>query len=1143
MKKNYQQIERHLYLFLSGKIFRVMRLSAILLMFTFFQVLASETYSQSTRISVEIEEGTVADVLKTLEQKSEFFFLYSPKMIDVNRKVSITVRNKRINTILDQLFRGTDVRYVIKDRQIVLSTEQRLDLLENNTNTLSQVSQPVKVSGTVTDEDGVPVIGATVVVESTGEGTITDTNGKFTLNVPSENETLIFSFVGMTSQEVQLMGRTSISVTMTRDAIGLEEVVAVGYGTQVRKNLSSSISKVDADKFASAPLPSFEGGLQGRAAGVQVTTSSALAGSAIRVRVRGTSSASANSEPLYVIDGIPVESGEISTSQPGGSIGEWNLQTAANTNVLASLNPADIQSIEILKDASAAAIYGSRGANGVVLITTKTGKPGKTKVSASANFGISDATRRISLLNAEEYIDLAQEAWLNAGLPMERFWESSGVLTDGLTQEEALNTNTDWIDEVLQIGNTQEYNLSVNGGNEKTTFYISANLKDEESILRGNEYKRFGARMNIEHQISKRFRVGSKMMVTHIDDQQVPTSWAGGVGNVTEMLPIWPVYKDDGTFFRLNELHPVASVELRDIHLTNNQILGNWFVKVKLAEGLNFRSELGTNLLYNDDFHYRDGRITSHGRTVSSTVIGSRVSWNFKNILNYKKRIKKHSFDLLAALETQDFTYKSNSMFGDTYFNSALKLPEDAEIQNASYFETGYSFLSYIGRINYNYSDRYLLSLSFRADGSSRFAENNRWGYFPAGSVGYILSEEAFFSPLSSVFNFMKLRASYGIVGNAEIGDYAYYSSYSTTSYDANTGLVLRNLGDDELGWEKTAQLDIGISWEALNGRISGEFDYYNKRTTDLLLPFPVSLMTGVSVITKNVGELSNKGVDIMLNSINIQTGDFTWETNFNFNHNKNKVESLSEELGEGLVTQQGLGSQELYVGYPVGSIGMVEWGGVDPATGEDIYIDSDGNDLLYSEVISQYGNLNDFYDEHKKPMGDPWPDFTGGIDNRFSYKNWYGNFLFTYSAGMNFALGELKRTLYAFGSTKINPHDIVLDRWQEPGDEARVSELNVQGIIWTPTSESLTRNDYLRLKDLTLGYRFSFDDEASVKGLNCYLKFTNLLTFTKAPDYLWDPEFRGVVQSRQSNNIGAIGSYKTTPQAKVYMLGLSVDF
>ncbi len=1135
---------------------RTMRNIVVLMFLTVLQAYALESYSQDREFSLDMDQATVKNVLREIEKSSEFYFLYNSQLVDDTRVVDVKARHQKIDAVLAQVFNGTNVDFMVIDRQIVLSPGK----LPGEVKTMLQA---LTITGTVRDEEGEPLPGVTVYLKGTTDGTVTNLEGTFSLEVENSASTLVFSYVGYHSQELVVGDQRMLSIVLKTDIQGLEEVVVVGYGSQIKKNLSSSVSKVDADKLANAPLNSFEAGLQGRAAGVQVTTSSALGGSAIRVRVRGTSSASANSEPLYVIDGQPVESGEISTSQPGASIGEWNLQTAANTNVLASLNPSDIESIEILKDAAAAAIYGSRGANGVVLITTKKGQSGKTRINASATFGISEATRRIASLNSEQYVELAQEAWTNMyqeGIDTdndwlrdrydtindyEKFWYESysGVLVDGLTKEEALNTDTDWTDEVLQKGFLQEYNVSASGGNEKTVFFISANLKDESTILKGNEYQRFGSRVNIEHQLSKMFRTGAKINISHVNDQQVPTSWAGGIGSVSGMLPIWPVYKDDGSYFYLSDQHPVAGVELRQIHLTSNQVMANWFLSANLFEGLSFRTELGTNMTFNDDFHFRDGRITSHGRSVSSTVIGNRISWNWKNVLNYKKRINDHSFDLLAATDAQKFTQKINTVFGDTYFNSALQKPTDAAIINAAYYETGYAFMSYIGRLNYNFKGRYLVAGSIRADGSSRLAEKSRWGYFPAGSVGYIISEESYFESLRKIFNFLKIRASYGVVGNAEIGDHTYVGTYGTSTYNGNTGLYLSSLGDDELGWERTTQLDIGLTFEAVNGRISGEVDFYDKYTSNLLLPYPVSGLTGVSTVTSNVGELSNRGIEVMINTINIMGRDFTWETNFTIAHNKNEVISVSGNQDEGLSVSQGLGGFALFPGYPVGVMEASVWDGVDQATGQDAYLDKDGNRLIYNEILDQYGNFNNFHNANRQPMGNPWPVISGGLDNRFTWKNWYMNVLFTYAAGMDFFLGEQKTHLAAFGSTKTNPTEFMYGRWREPGDEATVSKLTTENINWSTTTEHIHRTDYLRLKDLTIGTRFDLPSNPVIQGVNVFLKFTNLLTFTKAPDFMWDPEYTGVVQARSQNNLNAGESYKAAPQAKFYMMGVSLDF
>ena len=949
---------------------------------------------------------------------------------------------------------------------------------------------------------------------------------------------LVFSYVGYESQETSINGKTYLNISLTEKTNEMDKVVVVGYGTQIKKNLSSSISVVDMKDINTTSVNSFEAALQGQAAGVQVTQSSALGGSSVNIRIRGTSSVIGSSEPLYVIDGIVVESGAISTSAPGAAANNYNFQTSAQTNVLASLNPADIESIEILKDASAAAIYGSRGANGVVLITTKKGKAGKTQVHASAVYGISQATHKPTLLNSDQYLQLAQEAWVNSGNNLTDFWNKSGVLIDGLTKEQALQTNTNWTDETIRTGSLQDYNISASGGANNTSFYLSAYLKNENTILVGNKYQRYGTRLNLDHKFNSILSVGAKMMISRVNDTQIPTAWAGGQGKVTEMLPIWPVTKNDGSYFYVST-NPVAGINLRTINLKSNQVYGTWFLKAKLASGLNFRSELGLNQLNNDDFFFVDKQVSNTRRPTSSSVIGSTNSWNWNNSLNYVKRIQEHNFDILVATESQKYTQKVNTTIGDGYFNSGLQFPQDAATKTLTYFQTGFSFLSYISRINYDFKGRYLFSASMRADGSSRFGKNNRWGYFPSGSVGYILSDEPYFKSLSNTINFFKLRVSYGIVGNAGIGNNTYSTNYNTRLYNGNTGIFMSNLGDDQLGWEKTAQLDIGLTWEAFKGRVSGEIDYYNKHTSDLLLDFPVSQLTGVGSVTTNVGELSNRGIDVSIKSLNISRKNFTWETSLNFNHNKNEVYKIREGLEDGLIISGFFFEYALKKGFPVGIQPMIVWKGVDPASGEDTYLEvSSKKSLTYSNIITSYGNFNNFYQANQQLVGNPWPKYTGGFNNKFTWNNWNLNVLFTFSTGMDFSLGDQKRFSDPFGSYKINPPIHLLSRWQKPGDITDVSRINTQNINWTPSTEQLHRMDYLRLKDLTLGYNFSSKSNTLLNGLKCYIRCSNLLTFTKAPDFFWDPEFSGGGFS----NTTSLSYDKTTPQAKFFMIGVSYD-
>lgn len=1089
-------------------------------------------------VSIKAQSQSLKTILAQIEKQTEARFVYSDTRIPIEKQVFVNANGQTLEKVLKELFPPMGVRYQVSGNFIVLS-KLKNETAENDAP--EEASPPAfTLTGTVTDEKGELLVGASVVLEGTTKGTFTNERGTYILELEDADKSgnLVFSYVGYEKQTVAIAGRTTISIVL-KEAGTLSEVVVVGYGTQIRKNLSSSISKVDVEKVNFSGVNSFEAAIQGMAAGVQVTQSSALAGSAVNIRIRGSSSVVASSEPLYVIDGIPVEAGGIGSSNPGQAINNFNLQAAANSNVLASLNPADIASIEILKDASSAAIYGSRGSNGVVLITTKKGTAGKTKINVSSTFAISEPTRKIPLLNSQQYIELAQEAWVNSGNKLVDFWPKSRVLQNGLTEAQAKETNTNWVDETLRTGYLQDHNFSMSGGTDMTTFYISANLKNQSSILRGNDYKSYGFRMNLEHTAKKNFTLGAKMAISHVNNNQVPTSWAGGVGHVNEMLPIWPIYNSDGSYFRpIN--NPVAQINLRDMNLKSNQFYGTWYARARIARGLTFRSEYGVNLLNNDDYHFREGVIIWHGRATAGTLIGNNVSWNWNNSLNFQKQFKGHNIDILLATEAQKSARTENTALGEGFFNSATIYPQDAAIKILGYSQSGYSFNSYISRINYDFNGKYLFSASLRSDGSSRFAANSRWGYFPAASVGYILSEEKYFEPLKNTLNFLKLRASYGIVGNAGIGNNTFTTNYNTATYNGNAGIFMRNLGDNKLGWEKTAQLDLGLTWEALNGRISGEFDYYNKRTTDLLLGYPVSALTGVDLITTNVGILTNKGVDIMLNSDNVRNTNFTWETKFTLNFNKNNMVEILPGRSEGVTLNSFLGSTTLQPGLPVGISQMVVWKGVDSESGQDTYLEqSTGNTLTTSQINAIYGNFNNYWVKNFIYTGNPWPKNTGGLYNGFTWKNWDMGFLFTWAVGLEYSFGDAKRYLDPFGGYKINPPTHLLDRWQKPGDITDVSPVTTANIQWGTTTEHLFRTDFLRLKDVNIGYTFRGSKNSIMNGLRLSMRFSNLLTFTKAPDFFWDPEFTGV----NFNNSSALGSDKGAPQAKFYMFNVLWNF
>jgi TonB-linked SusC/RagA family outer membrane protein len=788
----------------------------------------------------------------------------------------------------------------------------------------------------------------------------------------------------------------------------------------------------------------------------------------------------------------------------------------------------------VLKDAAATSIYGARGSNGVILITTKKGSVGATKVNLTLDSGISEPTNRLEFVNAREYLALAKEAWYYAGNDPATFWDNSGVLVDGLTKEEALQTDTNWQDQALGTGLSTNLNLSVSGGDSKTRFFISGGMLNENSIFEGNEYLRLTTRTNIEHTISSKLKIGTTLTYTDIDNKPIPVQ--EGLGKATNALPIWPVKKADGTYFRPID-NVRASIDLWDIQIRSKQLIGSWFLNYKIADGLVFTSNYGLNSLNTTNRQYRDALLNFDGLATALVDISDRKSWNFKNLLNFKKQLGKHNIDFLVGTEAQKTTQNSNVISGKGFINSTVNTPQDAAQVNSNYFESTYTFMSYLSRLNYDYKGKYLLSLTARRDGSSRFGRNNQWGFFPAVSLGYILSEESFFKTLRSTINFLKIRASYGISGNAEIGNYLFASTYSQSNYNSNNGITLANIGDDKLGWEATEQRNLGISLELFDGRFRLEADYYEKLTTDLLLPYPVSVVSGLTEVTTNLGEISNTGYEFLLGVTISDRENFDWESEVTFSRNKNVVLDIGDNV-EGL-NLPGFGTTSIYVGKPIGIQTLPIWNGIDPATGLDIYLDKEGNSLRQDQAIAEYGSLNSFLNANLQPYGNPFPDFVGSITNRINWKDVYINALFTFEYGADYiAAGEAINTKYAFSSFTSTPLRYALNRWRNPGEITNIGRLTTDPTIYTRTSEFISDVDFIRMKDLTIGYILRLKDSKTFESLNIYSKFTNYLTFTNAKPWIYDPE-----NYRNGGNLNLLERWKSSPQAKTITLGLNINF
>lgn len=998
--------------------------------------------------------------------------------------------------------------------------------------------QAQTVSGVVVSaEDNEPLPSITVLVQGTNKGTATNLDGEYELELTSdefENGTLIFSGVGFVRQEVAVNGRSTIDVELATDTQLLDEVVVVGFGSIVREDMTGNIASVDSEELAAVPVNSFESALQGKTSGVFIQKSNGKLGQGINIRVRGTSSVSASSQPLYVIDGIPV-------------ISESQSQTA-DTNPLADLNIDDIESVDILKDASAAAIYGSRGANGVILITTKSGQAGDTRINVSYERGYSTETNRKEFLNADQYIELFTEAAERSpfgdlsGAYLENNWFD--FFAQG-TDWQNRQIDTNWQDEAFQDASNTELNLSVSGGTEKTRFYVSGGFSDQIGIIRGNEFNRMNARLNLDHSASDKFEVGMNLGLSRTENIRVSNDNAFSTPlQAIAQSPLSPVYTpqfENGNLIGFSDVPNENTLYynfLRHVQgVDNNQTvfrnIGNLYANYEITNNLEFRSEAGLDLLFQNEDYFADSN-TNVGENTSGYGDSrwvNLVNYTLNNYLTWNQQFNDdHQLTTVAGI-TYESSDRYQTFVSGTNFptDSFRKLASAAEITGGNTTETVYKYLSYFARANYKFSDRYLLSGSARIDGSSRFGENSRYGFFPAVSAGWIMSEEDFLSDVEAL-SFLKLRGSYGLTGNSNVGNFPSRGLYGGTGYAGSSGLVPSQTPNPDLKWERTAQYNIGLDFALFNDRIGGEIDYYIKKTDDLLLNVNVPATTGYTSQLRNVGELENKGLEFVLNTQNT-VGVFRWSSSFNIAFNDNKVTNLGGQVIEGGFLNRAI------EGEPIAVMFGKEYAGVDPDNGDALYYlhSADGKD--YSA-----GTTNDYSAANDVVIGNPNPDFVGGFTNNFNYKNFDLSVLLQFVSGNDIYNGG-GRYQSANGDFFDNQTIDQLNRWQNPGDITDVPEARLFGSNGSnPSSRYISDGSYLRLKSVTLGYTLPQDllTRLQLRDVRVYMTGLNLLTFT---DYEgWDPEVNTDLYDL-SNNLNIGNDFYSAPQAKTISFGINIGF
>ena len=1142
---------------------KIMKLTVLMLTVCLSQMVAA-TYAQTTKLNVSAKEETLENVLKQIEKQSEFLFFYNLEEINKNEKISISKKNANIQDVLETIATKTGLRYTIKDRHIVLTTEHA------SMSAISQQSQ--KVTGVISDAMG-PVAGANVIQKGTTNGTTTDIDGKYSIDVPA-NATLVVSFIGYTPQDVAVKGQSVINILLKEDTQALEEVVVVGYGTMKKKDLTGAVASVKMDDTPVGTVSTVSHALAGKAAGLQVSTISAQPGGQSTFRIRGAASSDkAGNDPLIIIDGFPV-------SAPDGLDSGNQYKDGNKDNILGSINPNDIESIEVLKDASSTAIYGARAGNGVIIVTTKRGKSGAAKVQYSGSVSVQDIAKSYEMLDASGFMQATnnynRELWLRTnGVGIYGGKSESEIGTPFVptyTVDQIANpaNNTNWFDEISRLGFQTSHNLSITGGNDNTKYLISGNYFKQDGVIKNNAMERYSARVNLDQKLSKYVKMGVNLNVSRNEYDNIPlgdgqNENAGILVSAAQFNPALPIRDENGDYSMNSDAsflpNPVSLLDITD-KTTKERLLGNVFFEVRPIQDLLLKANFGIDRNYQKRKQYMPTTTLYGARENGSAYVAQADNSDYLMELtaNYSKQIGEHNFGVLAGHSYQLFTYemlsgKSNDFITDGFLYNNLGAG-NAKRPTVGSSATKSRMASFFGRVNYSFKDRYLLTATIRTDGSSNFAEGNRWGVFPSVAAGWRFLEEDFMSPLKNVLSNGKLRLSYGETGNSNVGDvaYSYYKVKDRNNIFGGSminGVYLDQLGNGALTWETTREWNVGLDLGFLDRRVNVTAEYYHKNISDLLNERTLLSYNEVNKIIANVGKTQSQGFELTINTTNIRNKNFEWTSDLTFSLYRDKWKERDPNWKPKAYDEYN-GWMRYYSGYL--SDGLVQPGEtIDHMPGAlpgqvkikdiDGYVyEADGSIKVDEHGIPMKTGKPDgkLDDADKVIYGSKDPGYLMGFNNTLRYKNFDFNIYF-YGQFDKLSAGSYKKTWISNNVNDLrrgyNQPTSIKDIW---------SSANPNGTLpgYFQTESAYGTGDYyyektwfIRCRNITLGYNIPLKASKHIlSNVRVYFDVNNPFIIT--PYTGLDPE-----TDVSSDKTDAAQLQWAYPNVRTYSFGLDITF